>query len=340
MTKRLRLLSLLAIALITPAPGHGAAADGEGWVSLFDGKTLDSWTVNGGKADYQVEDGSIVGTTVEGSPNTFLCKGDFKDFVLELEVKCDPRLNSGIQVRSHVYGKDAPDPEERRKAGVVFGPQCEVARKETGTAARFYDEGRRGKWLAEIKPEAKDAFADDGWNRYRIVVQGNRYRSWINGEPASDFTDDLDQSGFVGLQVHGIPKGEGPYQVRWRNIRIRELKPGEQVQTPGEVLRITTRPEWDKARAEGGYRGDTLATEGFIHLATPKQLSWVVETFYKGRTGLIVLRVDPAKLTSPLKWESPPDSEEKYPHLHGPLNLNAVVEVAPLKDLLSEGNRD
>ncbi len=142
-------------------------------------------------------------------------------------VKCDPWLNSGIQVRSHVYGKDDPDPQNQRRAGVVYGPQCEIARKETGTAGRFYDEGRRGKWLAEIRPEAQDAFRDDGWNRYRIVVQGNRYRSWVNGVAASDFTDDVDKGGFIGLQVHGISKGEGPYQVRWRNIRIKELKPGD-----------------------------------------------------------------------------------------------------------------
>ena len=139
------------------------------------------------------------------------------------------RLNSGVQVRSHVYGKDDSDPKNARKAGVVYGPQCEVARKDTGTAGRFYDEGRRGRWLNEIKPEAKDAFRDDGWNRSRIVVQGNRYRSWVNGVAASDFADGMDERGFVGLQVHGIPKGEGPYQVRWRNIRIRELGPGESV---------------------------------------------------------------------------------------------------------------
>jgi hypothetical protein len=171
----------------------------------------------------------IVGTTVLGSPNTFLCKGDFKDFVLEVEVKCDPRLNSGVQVRSHVYQKDDANPENSKRAGVVYGPQCEIARKEVGTAARFYDEGRRGKWLAEIKAEAKDAFRDDDWNHYKIVVQGNRYRSWINGIAASDFTDDVDTSGFIGLQVHGIPKDEGPYQVRWRSVRIKELKPAEEV---------------------------------------------------------------------------------------------------------------
>ncbi len=94
-----------------------ACADGSGWVPLFDGKTLDGWKVNGGTASYKVEDGAIVGTTVEGSPNTFLCKGDFKDFVLELDVKCDPRLNSGVQVRSHVYenGRRQPgEPQEGR----------------------------------------------------------------------------------------------------------------------------------------------------------------------------------------------------------------------------------
>ena len=83
--------------------------DDAGWTSLFDGKTLDGWSVHGGFASYKAEDGTIVGTTVEGSSNTFLCKGDYKDFVLEVEVLCDPKLNSGIQVRSHVYEKDGPD---------------------------------------------------------------------------------------------------------------------------------------------------------------------------------------------------------------------------------------
>jgi len=221
------LMPIMTLVLISVTPA--VATDDSGWVSLFDGKTLDGWKINGGNASYKVEDGSIVGTTVEGSPNTFLCKGDFQDFVLELEVWCNPALNSGVQVRSHVYQKDDPDPKNSKRAGVVYGPQCEVARKETGTAGRFYDEGRRGRWLDEIKPGARDVFQDDGWNRYKIVVQGNRYRSWINGVAASDFTDDVDKSGLIGLQVHGIARGSGPYQVRWRNIRIKELKPGEEV---------------------------------------------------------------------------------------------------------------
>jgi hypothetical protein len=212
---------LLFAVLVTIIPFAGSAAEPT-WTPLFDGKTLDGWQVRGGTAAYKVDEGTIVGTTTVGSPNTFLCKGDFQDFELELEVKCDPALNSGIQVRSHVYAKDDPDPANRNRAGVVFGPQCEIARKETGTAARFYDEGRRGKWLAEIEPAAKGAFKDHDWNHYRIVVQGNRYRSWINGVPASDFSDDADKRGFIGLQVHGIARDQGPFQVRWRNVRIRE----------------------------------------------------------------------------------------------------------------------
>ncbi len=231
MRKQPLTIPVLALVLLLGMGQVGLADDG-GWTPLFDGKTLDGWKVNGGTAEYKVEDGAIVGTTVEGSPNTFLCKGDYKDFVLALEVKCDPRLNSGVQVRSHVYEKDDVDPDNRKRAGVVYGPQCEVARKETGTAGRYYDEGRRGKWLDEIKPQAKDVFQDDGWNRYWIVVQGNRYRSWINGVAASDFTDDVDKRGFIGLQVHGIAKGEGPYQVRWREVRIKELKPGDDASGP------------------------------------------------------------------------------------------------------------
>jgi hypothetical protein len=220
-------LTLAATLVTLVAFSPLARASDEGWIPLFDGKTLDGWTVKGGFATYKA---------AVGSPNTFLCKGDFRDFVMELEVMCDPRLNSGVQVRSHVYEKDGPDPldpKRRRKAGVVYGPQCEIARRETGTAGRYYDEGRRGKWLCEIKPEAQNVFKDDDWNRYRIVVQGNRYRSWVNGVPATDFTDDVDGHGFIGLQVHGIARDQGPYQVRWRNVRIRELKPGEKVSEGG-----------------------------------------------------------------------------------------------------------
>ena len=205
------------------------------WVALFDGKTLDGWTVRGGTAKYEVVDGAIVGTTVEGSHNTFLCREPFGDFELEFDVHCDLKLNSGVQIRSHVYEEDTPqasNPKRIRKKGEVYGYQCEIDRAEDGVAGNFWDEGRGTKWFDDFakKPEAAKAFRNDQWNHYRIVAQGDHIRSWVNGIPCADFHDATDASGFIGLQVHGIKPGTGPYQVRWKNIRIRELAAGDKVE--------------------------------------------------------------------------------------------------------------
>jgi len=78
--------------------------------------------------------------------------------------------------------------------------------------------------------EAAKAYKPQDWNHYRVVAQGDHMQSWINGVACGDFHDSTDASGFIGFQVHGIQKDTGPYQVRWRNIRIRELKPGEKVE--------------------------------------------------------------------------------------------------------------
>src|SRR4051812_3517410 len=126
----------VAIAALVVCAPLGRAAE-ESWTPLFDGKTLDGWKVEGGPATFKVEDGTIVGTTGRGGPNTFLCRGPFADFVLELEVRCDPELNSGVQIRSHVYDEDTPQesaPTRIRKAGESYGYQCEIADESRGTA--------------------------------------------------------------------------------------------------------------------------------------------------------------------------------------------------------------
>jgi uncharacterized protein (DUF952 family) len=96
------------------------------------------------------------------------------------------------------------------------------------------------------------------------------------------------------------------------------------------ILHITTRTQWDRAVLDGFYRGETLDTAGFIHCATSTQLAGVIARFYKGRTGLVLLEIDPAKLTSPLKFEPATDIDELFPHIYGPLNPDAVVSVSPL----------
>ena len=214
-----RLLALLLVCGVT------FAAD-DRWEAIFDGKTLDGWIVRSGQAAYKVENGVIVGTTATEGANTFLCtKRDYANFELLLEVKCDPGLNSGIQVRSHAYKKDTPqasDPKRIRPAGTVYGYQVEIS--ANGSAGRIWDEARHTKWHdPEPSEEAKKAYKPGQWNKYRIVAQGDRIRTWINGTAIADIRDGEDSSGLIGLQVHRIKPEVGPYQVRWRNIRIREL---------------------------------------------------------------------------------------------------------------------
>ena len=204
----------IAFALLATT-AFGQSKDSSGWISLFDGKTLDGWEMKGGTADYKVEDGAIVGTTVERSPNTFLCRGPFGDFVLEFDVLCDKPLNSGVQIRSHTYEKDTP--LESKKGQDSQGGRCvrlsvRDHRSRAGRRGNFWDEARRTKWLDDFsnKPEAAKAYKDGEWNHYRIVAQGDHIRSWVNGVPCADFHDDLDASGFIGLQVHSVPADRRP----------------------------------------------------------------------------------------------------------------------------------
>jgi uncharacterized protein (DUF952 family) len=106
-----------------------------------------------------------------------------------------------------------------------------------------------------------------------------------------------------------------------------------------EILRITPRDKWEQAVAEGEFRSDDLATEGFIHCSTAEQLPWVAEKFYKGQTGLVVLRIDTEKLESPLVWENPHEKWKVFPHVYGPISLEAVVGVVTLEDLLAGETR-
>jgi type 1 glutamine amidotransferase len=189
-------------------------------VDLFDGATLTGWKPINGTAKYEVVDGTIKGTTVEGSPNSFLCTEKmYEDFELEFEVNVDSRLNSGVQIRSHSF------PEYQK--GRVHGYQVEIA--TNGTAGSIYDEARRGGWVnpKQVSPESKGAFKEGTWNKYRVVCQGKRMRTWVNDIAVADVSDAMTGRGFLGLQVHSF-KGDSPASVQWRAIRIRELTPARQ----------------------------------------------------------------------------------------------------------------
>jgi len=218
-----RVLKLVLIIAFAPfasaAADNGQAGEQTVWVSLFDGKTLNGWVQRNGTAKYRVEDGTIVGKTNEGSPNSFLCtKKDYCDFELLFEVKVDNRLNSGVQIRS----KSKKDYKNFR----VHGPQVEIA--TNGTAGFVYGEALGTGWLSKNRkdPRKKAAFKKGQWNKYRVLAKGNHIKTWVNGVPVADLVDEKSghKCGFIGLQVHGIKRGTGPYEVRWRNIKIREIK--------------------------------------------------------------------------------------------------------------------
>jgi len=210
-------LAALAVALMARPT---VADPPQGFTAMFDGKSLAGWTQRNGTAKYAAKDGTIVGTTHEGSPNSFLCSNkEYGDFELFIEVKVDDALNSGVQVRSKTKGDDPIN-------GRVHGPQVEIA--TNGTAGFIYGEALGTGWLSEDRedPAKKAAFKKGEWNKYRVLAKGQHIQTWINGIQIADLTDTKSNmpKGFIGLQVHGIKAGTGPFRVAWRNIYIKELE--------------------------------------------------------------------------------------------------------------------
>ena len=188
---------------------------GEGWTSLFSGKDLAGWTQRNGWAVYRIERDSILGTTAADSPNSFLCSDkEYSDFELRFEVMVDPALNSGVQIRS----KSLPEKDKGR----VHGPQVEIM-KGPGQSGYIYGEATGRNWISPNQP-SHEQMKNNEWNQFYVRAVGTRLQTWINGKLIEDITDPQSfLSGFIGLQVHGIAKNQGPFQVKWRKIEIRDL---------------------------------------------------------------------------------------------------------------------
>ncbi len=190
------------------------SSDPTAYKEIFDGHTLHGWIQRNGSATYVVEDGAIIGQTTEGSPNSFLCsQKEYSDFELVFEVMVDDALNSGIQIRS----KSTADYNNYR----VHGPQVEIS---VNNAGYVYGEALGTGWLSPTQPK-HNHFRAGQWNSYRVLAVGPVIKTWINGEQIASVRMDRPgfEKGFIGLQVHSIPEGKGPYNVRWKNLKIREL---------------------------------------------------------------------------------------------------------------------
>lgn len=187
--------------------------------SLFDGKTLNGWSTKQGTMKFEVVNGEIVGTCSKG-PSTFLCTDkEYVDFIFTCEVKWEVDGNTGVQIRSRIRKDDNIDK--------VIGPQAEMedlGKKGRGWSGGIYGQNCGG-WFYPLKaPEhapLKNAIDRSGWNRLTIKVEGNVFKTWINGLPAAHWIDIKNEfpNGFIGLQVHGGKKGI----IHWKNLKIREL---------------------------------------------------------------------------------------------------------------------
>ena len=102
--------------------------------------------------------------------------------------------------------------------------------------------------------------------------------------------------------------------------------------TASVLVHLCSNDEWRSARAAGEHRPDSLNVNGFVHLSTPEQVHLPANRLYAGRTDLVLLRIDPALLTAPVRWEpgvpTNPDAMV-FPHLYGALPVNAVINVTP-----------
>jgi hypothetical protein len=192
------------------------------WVSLFNGKDLNGWTIKGGNGKAWVQDGEIVcHQTTNTLEHTFVCTdARFGDFILEADCKIDGDFNSGILFRSI----DMPDvkPPKARLNGyqVKIDP---TPRKWTGGVFEDYG-GSEWQWYYNLADDARarEAFKIGEWNTFRIEAIGKSIKVWVNGVPTANMIHDKYTSGYIALKIHAL--GNKPEQEKvlghFKNIRI------------------------------------------------------------------------------------------------------------------------
>lgn len=96
------------------------------------------------------------------------------------------------------------------------------------------------------------------------------------------------------------------------------------------IYHVTTAAEWEAAKQKGFYEHPSLSAEGFIHCSQDHQVAGVLERYFAGQTGLIKLVIDTDKLTSKFVFDWSPSTADTFPHVYGPINVNAVTDVIVL----------
>lgn len=179
-----------------------------GFVDLFNGRDLTGWTIHGTEKWY-VENGELVCESGPEKQYGYLSTNkNFYNFELSVQFKLEANGNSGVFIRSGIDGTK------------ISGWQVEVAPPGQHTGGVYESYGRG--WLIKPKPENEKNLKPGDWNTMRIRVHKDDITSWLNGKKMIHLKDEKigAGSGFIALQIHD----GGGIKVRWKNIKIKELK--------------------------------------------------------------------------------------------------------------------
>jgi hypothetical protein len=177
-------------------------------VSLFNGKDLTGWTINGTEKWY-VDNGDLVAESGPDKGYGYLNTNKaYKNFILELDFKEEANGNSGVFIRSSIEGTK------------ISGWQVEVAPEGQHTGGIYESYGRG--WLIQPDAEGEKALKPTDWNHMVINVNGDEVTSILNGKTMVTIKDEKigQGEGFIALQIHD----GGGIKVRFKNIKIKELK--------------------------------------------------------------------------------------------------------------------
>ncbi|MFM9907841.1 MAG: DUF952 domain-containing protein [Chitinophagaceae bacterium] len=96
------------------------------------------------------------------------------------------------------------------------------------------------------------------------------------------------------------------------------------------IYHLTTAAEWKAAGEKGSYESASLKEEGYIHCSHEEQIAGVLERYYSGKTNLVKLVIDTDKLNSQFIYDWSRSNADTFPHVYGPINLDAVIEIVAI----------
>jgi hypothetical protein len=202
--------------------GEGSAANTltkqeqqQGWMLLFDGKTLDKWNVTPALAKvFKVSDGAIK-ADLSDAGGTMLTKDSFDNFVLKVEVRAHPDINSGIILRS-------PPPRDASAAGEKQTPGYELQIRDRNPGNYSSGDFLTGSVVNVSKAPHDVKIIPNQWNTIEATVDRDHFVVVFNGKKVADGRDSRRASGHIGLQL-AHPEDVRHASLEFRNLKIRRL---------------------------------------------------------------------------------------------------------------------